>query len=346
MSGPDTLDRLLTSLAFGLHAASACFIPCLRQLAFGPFEAVTVHCVLEGEGAVRVGAGPSLPFARHSIIVVPARQVHIIGDGGAGAQAVAAEDHCSLLADGLVKFTAGDGAPDTVLLCGMIPAAYRHALGLLELLREPMIEDVSNDATLRGVFGLMRAEVANPRLGTRAMAEVLIKHCLIAMFRRQLTEGAGLGSLAAALQQPRLARVLSIVENPALPHTVSSLAALAGMSRASFAEHFARAFGQGPIDFVQTVRLQVAANLLATTDIPLKTIGHSIGYTAPAAFSRAFRQRYGTVPQAYRADARLSPFVVPAFRRRQFSTRLACGLSSEKAGISMSKVSPVSDAIR
>ena len=73
------------------------------------------------------------------------------------------------------------------------------------------------------------------------------------------------------------------------------------MSRASFAEHFSRAFHQGPIDFVQKVRLRVAARLLAGTDVPLKVIAESVGYAGSAPFSRAFRAAYGADPTAYRA---------------------------------------------
>ena len=60
------------------------------------------------------------------------------------------------------------------------------------------------------------------------------------------------------------------------------------MSRASFAEHFSRVSGQGPIDFVQKPRLLVAAPTLATTGLPMKVIAQSIGFAGLTLFSRAF----------------------------------------------------------
>ena len=220
---------------------------------------------------------------------------------------VSAADHCSLLGDGLVRFTAGNGSRDILLVCGTIPAAHGSALGLFDLLREPMVESFATGGALRHAFELMSLEVARPGLGTQAMTEVLMKQCLIALLRQHLLRGAlpseEVGSpLAAALHHPRLARaVLAIIEDPAASHSVESLALRAGMSRASFAEHFSRTFQQGPIDFVQKVRLRVAARLLTTTDLPLKVVARSVGYAGSTPFSRAFRATYAVGPGTYRS---------------------------------------------
>ncbi len=296
----DILDRLLTTLAVRLHAFSICQVQQGWRLAFSAFEAINIHYVLKGSGAMRVGNGEWLPFGPNSMLIVPARQPHVVGDAGPVAQLSKAEDRCSMLADGLVAFTAGDGSRDILLLCGAISASYGAGLGLFDLWREPVVEDLSSDDRFRQVFGLMLLEVASPGLGTRAMAEALMKQCLIALLRQHLLRD-GDSPLFAVLNHPRLARaVVAVIVDPAAAHSVESLAALAGMSRASFAEHFSRAFQQGPIDFVQKVRLRVAARLLATTDLPVKIIAQSVGYAGPTPFSRAFRGVYGADPLTYR----------------------------------------------
>lgn len=271
-------------------------------MAYPRFEAITIHYVLEGTGAFRVSNGPWLPFAPQSVIVVPARQAHVVGCASATAQTLLAEDHCSMLADGLVKFTAGDGSRDILLLCGAIPATHSSALGLFDLLREPMIESFPAAGPLRYAFESMLAEVAHPSLGTQAMAEVLMKQCLIVLLRRHLLQGGPNSPLLTALHHPRLARaVVAVIEDPAASHSVESLSARAGMSRASFADHFSRAFQQGPMEFVQKARLRVAARLLTTTDLPLKVVAQSVGYAAATPFSRAFRSVYGVDPTSYRS---------------------------------------------
>ncbi|MGI4794781.1 MAG: helix-turn-helix domain-containing protein [Janthinobacterium lividum] len=297
----DTLDRLLTALAVQLHAFSVCEIQQGWRLAYPRFEAITVHYVLKGAGTFRVGNGPWLAFAPRSVIVVPARQSHVLGEVEATAQTVLAEDHCSLLADGLVKFTAGDGSRDILLLCGAIPNVHGSALGLFDLLREPRVESFAESSLLRSAFELMLMEVVNPSLGTQAMTEALMKQCLIVLLRQHLLHDCLNSPLLVALHHPHLARaVLAVVENPAAPHSVENLAARAGMSRASFASHFSRAFQQGPMDFVQKTRLRVAARLLTATDLPLKVIAQSVGYAGATPFSRAFRGTYGIDPTSHR----------------------------------------------
>ena len=54
------------------------------------------------------------------------------------------------------------------------------------------------------------------------------------------------------------------------------------------------------MDFVQKVRLRVAARLLTTTDLPIKVIANSIGYASRSYFSRAFRAAYGADPKTFR----------------------------------------------
>jgi AraC-like DNA-binding protein len=297
----DVLDRLLITLAVRLHAFSVCRIQSGWRLLFDPFDAVTVHYVLAGSGSVRAGSSRWLPFAPRSIIIVPARQPHALGEAQAPAAEVHGENHCTLLDQGLVTFTAGDGSPDTLLVCGTIAATYGGALGLFDHLREPMVQDLSSTDVFQHAFDLMLREVTTPGVGTQAMTEALMKQCLILLLRQQLTLEARTSPLFAAFHDPDLARaVTEVLANPAASHTVESLAIIAGMGRSSFAERFAQAFGQTPIDFVQKVRLRLAAQLLTTTDLPVKVIASSIGYASRSYFSRAFRAAYGADPKTYR----------------------------------------------
>lgn len=288
-------DRLLAALVVHLHPASVCTIGHGWRLAFAPLEAVTVHHVLAGSGSVQVGNASPLSYDAGSIIIVPPRLDHVVGDAWPEAREVDAENHCGPFADGLASFKVGSG-PGTLLLCGSIPASYAQALSLFDLLAETVVHVPADDVG-RSVFDLMRAEVATPGLGTAAITEALMKACLVALLRGRLLD-RDQGPLP---RDPRLARaVLSVLENPGAPHTVASLAEKAGMSRASFAEHIARALGTGPMEFVQSVRLRAAARLLGTTDLPLKAVAAAVGYADPSSFSRAFRASYEVDPTTYR----------------------------------------------
>ena len=298
----DLLDRLLITLAVRLRAFSVCEIQRGWRLMFSPFEAITIHYVLRGSGSLRVGQGPWISFAPHSIIVVPARQSHVMGEAVDGAGEAQAADQCGLHGDGLIAFRAGDGTPDTLLVCGQISDSYNGALGLFELFKAPIIGMFSTDSILHRSFELMLAEVARPALGTQAMTEVLMKQCLIILLRQHLlADDSGTSPVLTALREPRLARpVLAILEQPGALYTVESLAVLAGMSRTSFSERFSEIFNQAPMDFVQRVRLRIAARLLSSTDLPIKVIAGSVGYASRSSFSRAFEAIYGAAPTDFR----------------------------------------------
>jgi transcriptional regulator GlxA family with amidase domain len=65
------------------------------------------------------------------------------------------------------------------------------------------------------------------------------------------------------------------------------------------------------MEFVQTVRLRIAARMLAGSDMPVKSIAAAVGYASRSHFSRAFAARFGNDPSRYRRD-RESPEPVPS----------------------------------
>src|SRR5215218_157515 len=200
----EVLDQLLTTLAVRLHAFSVCEIQQGWRLRVGPSEAIIVHYVLAGSGAVRSGDGPWIPFSPRSVIVVPAHKPHDVGEAGTVVQEVRSEDHCTLLDDGLVKFTAGEGTADTLLVCGMISASYAGTWGLFAPLCDPLVEDLSANNVLQQTFELMFAEIAKPSVGTQAMAETLMKQCLILLLRQHLLHAEGASSIFMPLKDQRL----------------------------------------------------------------------------------------------------------------------------------------------
>jgi len=307
----NVLDQLLTTLSVRLHAFAVCEIQESYRLGFDPLEAVTIHYVLAGNGALETGEGASIPFSPHTIIVVPAHARHSIGEAGPVRRETPAGETCEILADGIVRFTAGTDSPSTRILSGMILATYGGTVGLFDRLSEPIVESAAGMDSLRHAFEDMLGELARPGVGTRALTEALMKQCIILLLRQHLVQHSIDSPFFATLQDPRLARAIAtILERPAEPHTIENLAALAGMSRSSFTERFLQVFGQSPIAFVQKVRLRLAAHLLATTDLPVKLVAQSAGYASRSYFSRAFRAAYGQDPMGFRATG-ISPEDTP-----------------------------------
>jgi AraC-like DNA-binding protein len=81
--------------------------------------------------------------------------------------------------------------------------------------------------------------------------------------------------------------------------SVERLAKLAGFSHRSLNRHLS-VFGTTARYELQRVRLQMARQLLAATDLPVRDIAALLSYSDAAAFTRAFRSRSGSAPSRWR----------------------------------------------
>ncbi|MFE6200002.1 helix-turn-helix domain-containing protein [Streptomyces sp. NPDC057838] len=92
-----------------------------------------------------------------------------------------------------------------------------------------------------------------------------------------------------------------IAADPGARHTVRSLAADVALSPSRFAHLFSRQVGQSPMRALREARLRHAARLLESTDLPVERVAAASGFASPFHFNRAFRERYGKPPGAYRS---------------------------------------------
>jgi transcriptional regulator GlxA family with amidase domain len=93
---------------------------------------------------------------------------------------------------------------------------------------------------------------------------------------------------------------LWVADNYANPNPVAAMAAQSGLTERSFLRRFRRATGQSPLEYVQTLRIEEAKQLLETSAMSLDDIAAEIGYTEPSAFRHLFRKLVGVTPSAYR----------------------------------------------
>lgn len=83
-------------------------------------------------------------------------------------------------------------------------------------------------------------------------------------------------------------------------HPVSAMIELSGLSERSFKRRFRQATGMAPIDYVQTLRLEEAKQILESSDIAIDEVAAEIGYEDTSFFRRIFRRRVGLTPSEYR----------------------------------------------
>lgn len=296
------LDHLLATMDVAVEAFAICEVRRGLRLVGGASAALEVHYVLSGTMHLTVPNQPVLVCPPGSVVLVPAGMPQVIAADGDAAQDVAAAAHCSMTRDGLMLFDAADGGVgDLRVVCGLVLANISGSFGLLDAVTRPIVEDLSDSAIVRHGYRAMLDEIGGAALGSRALTGALMKICLLLLLRRHFARAGHGSDVLGTLRDPRLGRAINaVLDKPAAPHSVASLAQTAGMSRSAFARDFSCNLSMSPMAFVAKTRLHHGAELLKSTRLPVKVIAASIGFASRSHFSRAFAAAYGADPSRYR----------------------------------------------
>ncbi|MCK5755015.1 MAG: helix-turn-helix transcriptional regulator [Mycobacterium sp.] len=87
---------------------------------------------------------------------------------------------------------------------------------------------------------------------------------------------------------------------PAYPWTLETLARSAGVSRPTLARRFSTEVGCPQAEYLTKWRMELAANKLRLTTLPVAHIARDVGYTSEYAFNRTFARWQGVPPGRYR----------------------------------------------
>jgi LacI family transcriptional regulator len=92
--------------------------------------------------------------------------------------------------------------------------------------------------------------------------------------------------------------------HPDLPLRVIDVAKQAGMSRRNLERRVLAGMGRTVLQTIHAARLVRARDLLAETDMQVKSVASACGFSGPAHFSAVFRKAAGRSPSAYRRRCR------------------------------------------
>ncbi len=80
---------------------------------------------------------------------------------------------------------------------------------------------------------------------------------------------------------------------------------MVNLSSSRLSHLFKTATGSSLQTYLSNCRLEKAAELLQSTEMPIKEVSYSVGYRHAPSFVRAFRNKYASSPNDYRNQQRL-----------------------------------------
>ncbi len=304
-----TFEHVFDELEIEAQPFALCELRGRCDMGLGRRAGATLHYVLAGRGEIAVQGRPPIGVRPGTLVLVPALNTHSLRSFGGPSHPLPECHPAELdLVEHLGEGAGGEGGEtDGKLLavCSDVTVGLRGVGGLVDLVREPLVELATADGALMAPLERLLRELSAPTLGSRAMIRALLLECMIQLLRNRLKARDRALDWMGALRDERLWSALRLMlDRPGDPHSLESLAEAAGMSRSSFAARFADAYGGGPMTLLRDLRMHQAASLLTNSDLPVKRVAELVGFRSRSAFTRTFESATGLSPRALRAAAR------------------------------------------
>ena len=130
------------------------------------------------------------------------------------------------------------------------------------------------------------------------LADILVIQAIRTWIERVREETQG---WIAALHDRQIGKAMSLMHRqPEHDWRVESLAREAGMSRSGFSARFTSMVGEPVVQYLTSLRMQLAYRELRETSDTLVKIAERVGYQSEPAFNRAFKRVVGMPPGAVR----------------------------------------------
>jgi AraC-like DNA-binding protein len=294
----DLLSELLRSVRLSGERIVAYAPPRSFSISFADIG--TLHIVEEGELILGIDGDPHVErVSRGDVILLPRGDPHHISDAAERAhvttRAGASEHHVP--------------APEpTRWLCGTFTIGDPQASHLLASLPPMIVLRGARGPALEGLEVARRmllVEMQSPSQGSAVMVARILDLLFIQILRAWAAGTDAEPNWLAGALDPQIGLALSAIHrDPGHDWTVQELARACSLSRSAFAARFVSRVGKPPATYLAHVRLDAATELLRGTPLPVTLIAENVGYTSEAAFSRAFKHRYGTPPARWRRDIR------------------------------------------
>jgi len=270
---------------------------------------IIYHLLTEGHASARLADGPRIILEAGDIVIFPHGDAHFLENGSPTKSVDMAKELARLFSQGLKRSCLGGGGEITKFVCGFMACDPRLSQVFLSGLPPVFKVSIRDDASGRWLENSIRFSVneADPsRSGGEAvlakLSEVLFIETLRAYIAHLPAEQTG---WLAGARDSEVGTTLALMHrNPAQAWTIASLAREAGLSRSVLAERFRHYLNEPPMAYLTRWRLQLGAQMLASTSYSVAQIASEVGYESEPAFNRAFKREFTVPPCVFGANSR------------------------------------------
>lgn len=279
----------------------------LPKILPGADHLIAYHVVTAGRCFATAAGGQPMALEAGEVVVFTQGQPHIMSSQPGMRADVPTSDVLEVATAGRNPFVInyGDGPATAKLVCGYFACDARPFNPLLDSLPSMFKAGNAHNEGAGGIVDFIRiavAEAAENHAGRESVLTKLSELMFVDVLRRYLAAipSEQVGWLAG-LRDPMIARTLSLMHGkPAHNWTIEDLAKQAGLSRSVMAERFTQLIGLPPMHYLAKWRMQIASELLTSSNANIAKISAETGYGSEAAFSRAFKKMVGVAPSAWR----------------------------------------------
>lgn len=270
-------------------------------------QASAFHIVSAGTCWLEVQGLPGRSELKEGdFVILPRADPHVLRDTPDGAFRPLVEILQSSPPAPNGALRSGETGPITRLVCGGVEFDNVRTNPMLAALPPLILVKGGEDGAARWLRLTMQhvvEELDSNGPGVQAVVGRLADILFIGAFRSHIEKSliSAESGWFAALRDPHIGRAIAMLHrDPSDAWTVDYLADRVGLSRSSFANKFTQLVGEPPLRYLTSVRLDVAAKRLRTTDDKLLAVAAGAGYDSAAAFTRAFERHMGVTPSEYR----------------------------------------------